>query len=300
MKKVSILIVILLTLIGCGKMEESSPIKEEKHVKVNNVEKEQEYDEKVELIINEEGVTICERINEPKGFTRIEVEEDSFAYYLQNLYLKPHDSKVLYYNGAVKENHGVYEAVVNIDIGKKDLQQCADAIMRLRGEYLYNRGDYDKIHFNLTNGFRVDYNKWIKGYRVMVEGNKTYWSKKTEESNSYEDFRNYMELIFTYAGTLSLAQELEPVELSKMEIGDIFIQGGSPGHAVIVVDMAINQETGKKVYMLAQSYMPAQDIQILVNPKDKTISPWYVLDDSPQIITPEWSFDKTDLMRFSE
>lgn len=281
-------------------MEESSPIKEEKHVKVNNVEKEQEYDEKVELIINEEGVTICERINEPKGFTRIEVEEDSFAYYLQNLYLKPHDSKVLYYNGAVKENHEVYEAVVNMDIGKKDLQQCADAIMRLRGEYLYNRGDYDKIHFNLTNGFRVDYNKWIKGYRVMVEGNKTYWRKKTEESNSYEDFRNYMELIFTYAGTLSLAQELEPVELSKMEIGDIFIQGGSPGHAVIVVDMAINQETGKKVYMLAQSYMPAQDIQILVNPKDKTISPWYVLDDLPQIITPEWSFDKTDLMRFSE
>lgn len=294
------MIVILLTLIGCGKMEESSPIKEEKHVKVNNVEKEQEYDEKVELIINEEGVTICERINEPKGFTRIEVEEDSFAYYLQNLYLKPHDSKVLYYNGAVKENYGVYEAVVNMDIGKKDLQQCADAIMRLRGEYLYNRGDYDKIHFNLTNGFRVDYNKWIKGYRVMVEGNKTYWRKKTEESNSYEDFRNYMELIFTYAGTLSLAQELEPVELFKMEIGDIFIQGGSPGHAVIVVDMAINQETGKKVYMLAQSYMPAQDIQILVNPKDKTISPWYVLDDSPQIITPEWSFDKTDLMRFSE
>ena len=294
------MILILLTLIGCGKMEESSPIKEEKHVKVNNVEKEQEYDEKVELIINEEGVTICERINEPKGFTRIEVEEDSFAYYLQNLYLKPHDSKVLYYNGAVKENHEVYEAVVNMDIGKKDLQQCADAIMRLRGEYLYNRGDYDKIHFNLTNGFRVDYNKWIKGYRVMVEGNKTYWRKKTEESNSYEDFRNYMELIFTYAGTLSLAQELEPVELSKMEIGDIFIQGGSPGHAVIVVDMAINQETGKKVYMLAQSYMPAQDIQILVNPKDKTISPWYVLDDLPQIITPEWSFDKTDLMRFSE
>ena len=49
--------------------------------------------------------------------------------------------------------------------------------------------------------------------------------------------------------------------VTSMQIGDVLIQGGSPGHAVIVVDMAENPATGEKLYLLAQSYMPAQDIQ---------------------------------------
>lgn len=54
-----------------------------------------------------------------------------------------------------------------------------------------------------------------------------------------------MDIIFAYAGTLSLENELIPVDLSDMEIGDVFIQGGSPGHAVVVVDIAVNESTAK-------------------------------------------------------
>ncbi len=46
-----------------------------------------------------------------------------------------------------------------------------------------------------------------------------------------------MRIVFAYAGTLSLYEELESVPIKDMDIGDIFVQGGSPGHAVIVVDM---------------------------------------------------------------
>ena len=60
-----------------------------------------------------------------------------------------------------------------------------------------------------------------------------------------------------------------------MRIGDVFIIGGSPGHAVIVVDMAVNPETHEKVFLLAQSYMPAQQIQLLKNNNDPDLSPWY-------------------------
>ncbi|MBN2610182.1 MAG: hypothetical protein JXB00_01355, partial [Bacteroidales bacterium] len=55
-----------------------------------------------------------------------------------------------------------------------------------------------------------------------------------------------------------------------------------------------------KVFLLAQSYMPAQDIQILKNPNDKSISPWYSLDFEGDLITPEWTFKKTDLKRFKD
>jgi hypothetical protein len=242
---------------------------------------------------NSEGSTLQTRFKAPEGYKRLEVEQKSFAQYLRNLPLKPVGSKVLYYNGDVKENYA-YEAVVDMDIGKKDLQQCADAVMRLRAEYFYDQKAYDKISFTLTNGFKVDYSEWIKGNRIVVNGNTTSWQKKGAPSNTYKDFRAYMELIFTYAGTLSLSKSLHTKKINDMAIGDVFIVGGSPGHAVIVVDMAQNPK-GEKIFMLAQSYMPAQETQILRNPSNENLSPWYEINSDEIIKTPEWTFSSHQL-----
>ena len=107
-----------------------------------------------------------------------------------------------------------------------------------------------------------------------------------------------MELLFTYAGTLSLAKELPSVPINNMQIGDVLIQGGSPGHAVLVIDMATNPHNKEKVFLLAQSYMPAQETQILKNPAHPN-NPWYRLNDiTDQITTPEWTFTVDDLKRF--
>ena len=249
-------------------------------------------------LINKEGTTVKTRFGLPKDFQRIESPENSFAAYLQNLPLKPAGSKVSYYNGAIKEKRDVYVGVVDMDIGNRDLQQCADAIMRLRGEYLWEQKAYEDIHFDFTNGFQVEYSQWMKGNRMRIKGNQTTWYKSKAPSNTYKDFRKYMNLIFAYAGTLSLSKELPSVAFEKMQIGAIFIQGGSPGHAIIIVDMAANPKTGEKLFLLAQSYMPAQDIQILQNPMNEGLSPWYSTKTSSGIITPEWIFEKTDLKRF--
>lgn len=249
-------------------------------------------------LINKSGTTIRTRFNLPEGFQRITTAQNSFAEYLQNLPLKPDGSKVQYYNGATKHATNVYAGVVDIDVGKRDLQQCADAIMRLRGEYLWQQKDYDNIHFDFTNGFQVDYTQWMKGNRMRIKGNKTTWYPSKAPSNTYKNFRAYMNLIFAYAGTLSLSKELPSVAFENMQIGDIFIQGGSPGHAIIVVDMAKHLETGKQLFLLAQSYMPAQDIQILQNPMNGTISPWYDKQFTGNLVTPEWRFRKGDLKRF--
>ena len=93
---------------------------------------------------------------------------------------------------------------------------------------------------------------------------------------------------------ISIAQA---VEISQMQIGDVFIVNGLPGHCVIVVDMAEN-EAGQKLFMFAQSYMPAQDIHVLKNLDDSDKSPWYKLDFGEQLRTPEWTFSKNDLRRF--
>jgi hypothetical protein len=251
------------------------------------------------IAINEGANTIDSRFDTPEGFGRIEAEEGSFAYYLRNLLLKPHGSKVHTYNGGIKMNGSVYAAVVDIDIGDKNLQQCADAVIRLRGEYQFEEGLFEEISFKLTNGFEVPYYKWRDGWRVKVEGNDTYWVRRAERDESYESFRKYMEFVFIYAGTLSLDRDLEHVPFVEMEIGDVLVQGGSPGHAVIVVDMAEHPETGEKLFMLAQSYMPAQDIHVLSNPGNPDISPWYSMEIEGDIVTPEWTFLKEDLKRFN-
>lgn len=251
-------------------------------------------------LINEEGSTIQSRFLLPKGYSRIKTNEGSFEKYLQDLPLKPHGTKVKFYDGKNKVNRKIYIAVIDMDIGTKDLQQCADAVMRLRGEYLYKNKRYNEIHFNFTNGFNCEYLKWMEGNRIHVEGNKTWWVKKYSPSNTYENFQKYMEQVFMFAGTFSLSKELVKVEVKEIKIGDVFIQGGSPGHAVIVVDMAENKTTGDKIFLLAQSYMPAQDIQVLQNPKNRELNPWYSINFGNKLVTPQWDFTKDDLKRFKD
>jgi len=85
--------------------------------------------------------------------------------------------------------------------------------------------------------------------------------------------------------------------LSEMKIGDIFVKAGSPGHAMIVADIAINSK-GEKIFMLAQGLMPAQDIHIVKNPMDGKMSPWYKVTTDPKIVTPQWVFYRNQLKRW--
>ena len=232
----------------------------------------------------------------PEGFNRTVLNKNSFQYWLRHIPMKKFGSPVKLHNGLLKNNQTVHFSVLDIDTGKKNLQQCADAVMRFRAEYLYSQKEYDSINFNFVSGFKAVYSKWIKGNRIKIRNNKCKWSKSAEYSEKYRVFMKYMDMVFSYANTASLSKELKKIKsLKNMKIGDVFIKGGFPGHAVIIVDMAEN-EVGNKIFLLAQSYMPAQDIHILKSPF--LISPWYKCEFDGNLVTPEWEFKKTDLKRF--
>lgn len=129
----------------------------------------------VKNIIDTSANKISTRFNVPKGYKRTRIDTSSFKYYLRHLPLKKHGSLVYTYDSLYSYNYA-HDAVLDIDIGDKDLQQCADAIMRLKAEYHYKKAEYDAIHFNFTNGFRVDYNKWKDGFRIG--SNYKSWYKK--------------------------------------------------------------------------------------------------------------------------
>ncbi len=207
----------------------------------------------------------------PEGFERIAADSNSFAYWLRNIGLKK-DKTVYLYNGTPKTNQTAQFAVLNIPIGNQDLQQCADAVMRLRAGYLFDAKKFSSIVFR---------------------DNETGVYQFTEPYTQ-EHFTKFMERVFAMCGSASLSKQLKSVDIEKIEPGDVLIRGGFPGHAVIVLDVAVNKD-GKKMYMLAQSYMPAQDIHILKNPMNTDFSPWYELNGADIIETPEYVFRRDEL-----
>jgi len=242
---------------------------------------------------------LINRISPPHGFERAPASDSSFAQWLRNIPLKSGNPPVMLFNGQQKRHQLGHHAIVDIDIGTNDLQQCADAIIRLYAEYLYGTHQFEKIAFLLTNGDTASFLTWSVGYRPRVADDVVTWRKGANPDSTYSAFQDYLRFVFTYAGTYSLSEQLSSVDASEeIRIGDVFVQGGFPGHAVLVVDIAVNSETGKKVFLLCQSYMPAQDIHILKNLNDSDLSPWYALSLTDTLYIPEWTFLRSDLKRF--
>lgn len=246
-----------------------------------------------------EGNNLVTRIIPPKDYIRIDEDNNSFVAYMRNLPLKEDGSPVLLYNGDKKGNQMAQVAIFDMDIGEKDLQQCADSIMRMYAEYYWSNKEYERIAFHLTNNFLMEYLKWRDGYRLKVSGNNTSWIKTSTHNDSYESFRSYLDTVFIYAGTLSLDSESEKIELSDIQVGDMFIEAGSPGHCVLVVDIAEN-ETGNKAFLLAQGYMPAQEFHVLKNPLHEE-DPWYYSNEIDYPLkTPQWTFGEGSLKRWMD
>jgi len=233
----------------------------------------------------------------PAGYKRVSPEAGSFGAWLRELRLKTNNTVYLY-NGEIKPNQSAQFAVLDVSVGKKDLQQCADAVIRLYAEYMYSSRRYTQIAFHATDGTLMDYNSWMKGYRFPVKNGRLQRQLTGIACQGRDCFYQYLQTVFSYAGTLSLSKELVAVPSpSDIQAGDVFIRGGSPGHAVLVMDMAVNT-AGQKVFLLAQSYMPAQDIHVLKNPGN-SFQPWYYVAGAGKLLTtPEWIFKWDELMRF--
>jgi uncharacterized protein DUF4846 len=245
------------------------------------------------------GNTLAARIAPPAGFERRPAAPDSFEAWLRGLPMKPAGAPVLLFSGAPKFRQDVHVAVVDIDVGTRDLQQCADAAMRLRAEWLFAGGRAREIAFSDTGSAKqIAFARWMAGERPRISGRSLGWSRSAAPDASYASFRRYMDTVFIWAGTYSLEREMRPVPAAEIEAGDLFIKGGFPGHAVLVADVVENQATGEKRFLLLQSFMPAQDIHVLKNPQAADGSPWYRLEFGERLVTPEWVFARESLRRW--
>lgn len=229
-------------------------------------------------MINQHGKTILERFDAPLGYNRVRVPQDGFESYLRSLPLKPNGTLVKYYNGELKPNDNIYVSVVDLPISERNLQISTNAVMRLISEYLYKQNEFDKIAFH-------------------TDSEKLSFVEFSGEDYSEKKFGNYMDFVMERISTPNFCSDLKKVPLRDIKIGDIFVQNSVPyGHAVIVVDLVENKN-GEQLILLAQSFQPAQEIQIITNPNREDLSPWYQVKEG-ELLTPEWRFMTSDLMRF--
>lgn len=245
-----------------------------------------------------EGETIHSRFQAPRGTARLSPPENSFGGWLQRLPLKSGRPPVRLYDGTLKNRQDVHAAVVDMPIGNRDLEQCADAVIRLRAEYLRAVGREADVCFRFTNGDPCPWPRWAGGDRPSVLGSRVAWFHRASTDTSRASFEDYLFTLFRWAGTLSLSRELAAVPAGgPPEIGDVYIQGGSPGHAVIVADAARARD-GSTWVLLLQSYMPAQEIHVLKNAD--TGDPWFPAPADGSMNSPQWAFPAHSLKRFSE
>lgn len=248
-------------------------------------------------LINKDGVTIKSRVDVPKNYKRVDYKKGSFQAYLRNYELKPFGSKIINFDDSEYFWQRGHIGVLEIPVPKNGLQQCADALIRIRSEYLWDTHRKDEIGFKFTSGHYCSWTKYAEGYRPKINGNKVTFHKTNSANASKENFYKYLNLIYMYSGTLSLYNELELIDAKDLKIGDMLIKGGSPGHIVMLADEVIN-EKGEKLFLLFQGNTPAQSVHLVKNLEDSKISPWYKLKDDAVIPVSNYTFRSSKFVRF--
>ena len=219
--------------------------------------------------------------------------KNSWQYFLQHLPLK--DAPIKDYTGSIISNQAKHIAIVNYDVGDKDLQQCADALMRLRAEYLFQQQKFKEIGFHFCSGGYYSWSMYCDGIKPALKGNGVQFiSTQKLHKTTHESLRSYLDIVYAYANTISLCKELKHTD--KFEVGTVIITPGSPGHTCIVIDEKTNA-SGEKLFKLAEGYMPAQSIYVLSDPYDEKINPWYRLNKS-EILTASYDFTNYELKKF--
>jgi hypothetical protein len=238
----------------------------------------------------------------PAGFVRVPLEPKTFGAFLRTLPLAPAGTKLLAFDGRPLYDDGKHDAIaaiVAMDVGKADLQQCADSVIRMHAEWLWSRGEQKRAEYKTLSGVPLSFDRWARGWRTHLEGPKLVEAPGAAPiaSPSHAQYRTWLDGVFTWANTGSLARDTRPVSLADLAPGDFMVMEGSPfGHAVLVLDLA-KAPDGRVALLLGQGYMPAQRFQVL---RPSPASPWFVLEkDAKEIVTPFWKpFPTSALRRF--
>lgn len=205
-------------------------------------------------------------IRPPHGFERVELTPGSFGEYCRNFPLQKRGARMRYADGHVAFGQFVGYAVLDLPL-ISDQEYCCDAVQRMRSEYLFSRGRYADIHFD-----------------TFSKGTMRYGG-----GADHDALHKYLRRVYDATNTSTLRHELRKKKISDIRPGDVLVYaaGGRHefGHAVLVMDAAVNPKTGEKAILVAQSSMPALTMHIVRNVFHPRHTAWTVVREGAAGIT---------------
>jgi hypothetical protein len=228
------------------------------------------------------------RFPEPPGYQRVELEDGSFGAFLRELPLAAPGTPVLSHRGAtiLHQDHPNLAAVAAIDVGDADLQQCADSIIRLHAEWAFARGRRDHSYRG-ASGLELPFSRYLKGERLVYRDKQLSWQSRGKPRRAdHITLRDYLDSVFAWANTGSLANQAQKIPREQLRPGDFFVVPGGPGHAVLILDVAAGPD-GRLALLLGQGFMPAQNFQVL---RPAPGQAWFIVEPADQAVaTPFWA-----------
>ena len=233
----------------------------------------------------EASTTLRRRFESPPGFVRVALPKHSFGSWLRGLPLAAAGTGVRAYNGALllRADHPHLAAVTTLDTGARNLQQCADAVMRLHAEWLWSEGHAAEASYGSGAG-PIAWKRYLAGGYPKPKGNRFVWGQRGARQNTHANYRKYLDVVFSWSNTVALARQGKAIARGALRPGDFFVVAGSPGHTVLVLDVAENAD-GQRRALLGQSFMPAQSFHVL---RPSPRQAWFSLNDKNGVKTPFW------------
>ena len=232
-----------------------------------------------------EATTVRLAFPPPAGAAR--VTGDAFGESLGALRLAPAADPVLTYDGRPTHHDA---RVIVLPLVPGDLQQCADSALRVRAEW--QRAQGLPVTMFATSGDPMPWSRWQAGERFTAAGNKLVWRGGGAKGDSAESWERYLAAAFTYAGTLSL-QHYETTPATDPRPGDVLVVGGSPGHAVLILEVA-KAPDGRVWLLIGEGYMPAQSFHVELGAHDG----WWLWDPVDGLRLSHWHLPGSSLRRF--
>ena len=215
-------------------------------------------------------------------YRRINIDSSSFGAWLRQLPLKKPPADVLDFNGHIfkPSNDSAVAYVVDLPIQGRRLEQCMDIVVRLYAEYCWMNQCEEELSFPLPGGYWLAWESWEKGFRPEFRGIKMSLEKKIKGDSSYRNFNKFLNTIFNHSHTQQYYHAYQLITREDVQIGDFIVSKGTKGHAVLIVDMAIDHG-GNKIALIGNGDTPACEF-FLLNSYQKR--PWISLSSDRDVL----------------
>jgi hypothetical protein len=191
-------------------------------------------------------------------------------------------SDVLNYRGGIFKPGGdrTVAFVVDMDIKGRRLEQCMDILVRLYTEFLWKKNQGDNLQLPLPGGYWLKWKEWSEGFRPVFKGIDVKIIKSSKSDTTYSAYKSFLNTVYSESHTQQFFHAYLPIDRTDVKIGDIIIKKGTKGHAVMIVDMAINEQ-GDMIALIGNGDTPACQVFILRYNKE---TPWVPLYFNKEVL----------------